>query len=491
MAKVTAIIDIGSNSARIAIFRRTSRYGFYLVEEHKSRMRISENSYHNGGVLQQAAIERALSTLRGFLKIAQELGARKILCVATSAVRDAPNKSEFVSLVRSCLGLSVKVISGEKEAFYGAVAASNLLPYPDGITIDIGGGSCECAHIVGGKIETLTSLNIGTIRLKELFFDKNAPISEAIAFVKDALKNLPDSMQSVRVFGIGGTIRAISKAIMESQDYPLTTLHAFEYNPQQYKQFYEKIYSATTTQQLEYLGIAEERFDNIRGGALIFSLLLEHFQTQQVVTSGVGVREGVFLSDLLRTCNFTFPRGFNPSLRSLIDRFSIQDSRSKLTASYALRLFDLLQPLHRLDAQYKPHLKTSARLVYIGAALNFYQSHKHSSYFLANGLNYGYTHRDRILIAFLVEFYGGKKPPSVERHNALASLLPDYPCVEWLCALLGIADAVAVNVHSATFELENNTIQIITSHDTYLLREALAPICLPEGLAIHIQWLEA
>ena len=267
-------------------------------------------------------------------------------------------------------------------------------------------------------------------------------------------------------------------------------MHAFEYDPKQYKQFYEKIYSATTTQQLEELGIAEERFDNIRGGALIFSLLLEHFQTQQVVTSGVGVREGVFLSDLLRTCNFSFPRGFNPSLRSLIDRFSIQDSRSKLTASYALRLFDLLQPLHHLDAQYKPHLKTSARLVYIGAALNFYQSHKHSSYFLANGLNYGYTHRDRILVAFLVEFYGGKKPPSIERHKALESLLPDYHCVEWLCALLGIADAVAVNVHSATFELENNTIQIITSHDTYLLREALAPICLPEGLAINIQWLE-
>ncbi len=491
MAKVTAIIDIGSNSARIAIFRRTSRYGFYLVEEYKSRTRISENSYRNGGVLQQAAIERALSTLRSFLKIAQELGARKILCVATSAVRDAPNKGEFVALVRSCLGLNVKVISGEKEAFYGAVAASNLLPYPDGITIDIGGGSCECAHIVGGKIETLTSLNIGTIRLKELFFDKNAPISEAIAFVKDALKNLPDSMQSIRVFGIGGTIRALSKAIMDAQDYPLSTLHAFEYDPKNYKKFFEKIYSATTTQQLAELGISEERFDNIRGGALIFSLLLEHFQSKQVVTSGVGVREGVFLSDLLRNCNFAFPRGFNPSLRSLIDRFSIQESRSKLTASYALRLFDLLQPIHGIDAQYKPHLKTSARLVYIGAALNFYQSHKHSSYFLANGLNYGYTHQDRILISFLVEFYGGKKPPSVSQYESLAPLLPDYHCVEWLCALLGIADSAAINAYNATFSFENGKMTITTSHDPYLLRESLALMYFPKGLEVGIQWVEA
>lgn len=487
MAKVTAVIDIGSNSARIAIFRRTSRYGFYLVEEHKSRTRISENSYQNGGILQQPAIERALCTLRGFLKIAQELGARKILCVATSAVRDAPNKHEFISLVRSCLGLNIKVISGEKEAFYGAVAASNLLPYSDGITIDIGGGSCECALIKNGKIETLASLNVGTIRLKELFFDRNAPLDEAITFIKNSFKNLPATMISERVFGIGGTIRALSKAIMNHQDYPLSTLHAFEYHPYQYAKFYEKIYTATTTQELEEQGIAEERFDNIRGGALIFYLLLEHFKTKYVVTSGVGVREGVFLSDILRHSNFTFPKGFNPSLRSLIDRFSFQDSRSKLTATYALKLFDILHPLHGITSDFKPHLKAAARLVYVGAALNFYQSHKHSSYFLANGLNYGYTHGDRMLIAFLVEFYGGKKPPSVARYESVASLLPDYRVLEWLCSVLGIADYAAVSGCDAHFEFDGSLL-ITTKQDPYLFKESLQSMYVPDGLNIAVQW---
>ena len=41
MAKITAVIDIGSNSARMAIFEKTSRYGFRLIYENKSRVRIS------------------------------------------------------------------------------------------------------------------------------------------------------------------------------------------------------------------------------------------------------------------------------------------------------------------------------------------------------------------------------------------------------------------------------------------------------------------
>ncbi len=141
MARITAVIDIGSNSARMVVFERTSRFGFHLLKEIKSKVRISEGAYENGGVLQNAAIERALNALEGFLSVARGYNARKILCVATSAVRDAPNKSEFLSLVRQKLNLNIKVIDGSKEAYYGAVAALNMLKIEDGITVDIGGGS--------------------------------------------------------------------------------------------------------------------------------------------------------------------------------------------------------------------------------------------------------------------------------------------------------------------------------------------------------------
>ena len=125
MSKRTAIIDIGSNSARMAIFEKSSRFGFHLIMETKSRVRIGEGAYEFGGVLQDMALERAYKALQEFKNIIQSLKCSKVLCVATSALRDAPNASSFIHKVHTQLGIHIKVIDGTKEAYYGAVGAIN------------------------------------------------------------------------------------------------------------------------------------------------------------------------------------------------------------------------------------------------------------------------------------------------------------------------------------------------------------------------------
>ncbi len=71
MAKITAIIDIGSNSARMAIFEKTSHLGFHLLYETKSKVRISESTYEHNGFLQKIPMQRAIDALRDFLWIAK------------------------------------------------------------------------------------------------------------------------------------------------------------------------------------------------------------------------------------------------------------------------------------------------------------------------------------------------------------------------------------------------------------------------------------
>ncbi len=95
MAKITTIIDIGSNSMRMVVFKKTSHFAFHLINETKSKVKISENSYQNNGLLQEIPMMRAFNAMESFLNIAKNLKSRKILCVATSALRDAPNKSVF------------------------------------------------------------------------------------------------------------------------------------------------------------------------------------------------------------------------------------------------------------------------------------------------------------------------------------------------------------------------------------------------------------
>jgi exopolyphosphatase/guanosine-5'-triphosphate,3'-diphosphate pyrophosphatase len=99
MAKRTAIIDIGSNSGRLVIFEKTSHYGFHLICEQKFKVRIGEGAYEKGGYLQPPAIKRAFLTLKSFKHTIEKYQVHKTLCVATSALRVAPNGLAFVSWI--------------------------------------------------------------------------------------------------------------------------------------------------------------------------------------------------------------------------------------------------------------------------------------------------------------------------------------------------------------------------------------------------------
>lgn len=450
MAKITAIIDIGSNSARMAIFERTSRLGFHLIYEAKSRVRISEKTYENNGYLQEMPMERALDALGDFLEIAKRYKAKKVLCVATSAVRDAPNRSIFVSKARK-IGLNIRVISGEQEAYFGALGAVNLLHEKSGITIDIGGGSTECALCENGKIKERVSLKLGTIRLKELFLDRGDFIG-AREFILSALKTLPQSFSCGVVFGIGGTARALSSAIQAKIDYPMDILHGFMYEFSEYSEFLGEICEAKPA-RLGEMGIKPERFDSINGGALIFTEALRHFGAQKVITSGAGVREGVFLADLLRHFGSRFPNDFNPSVRNLRDRFVRDVARAKNAKNIARKIFEAQSALNLISKEFEKHLEIAAELCDIGAWIDFYERHWHTSYILLNGLNYCLSHEDRAILATLAR-YSNRKIPQEQALREHKILLPGVEILQFLSCFLSVADICSQNPNPREFSFK-------------------------------------
>ena len=484
MAKHTAIIDIGSNSARMIVLERTSRFGFYLLNETKSRVRISEGAYENGGNLQPFAIERAINALREFLHIAKAFKVRKILCVATSAVRDAPNKHEFLSRAKKELNLHIKVIDGETEALLGAIAAINLLPVQNGITLDIGGGSSELALIKDRKIVQTISLDLGTVRLKELFSDKNASIEKAIAFIQEQLAAIPKDFQTTSLIGIGGTARAIAQAIMKKEEYPLDKLHGFKYSLDEEKKFIDKIITAPVT-KLKKLGIKKDRYDTIKEGALIFREIANYVGAKEIITSGVGVREGLFLKDLLRNCHYTFPANFNPSVKSLLDRFCINTKQSICHYRLSKKIYEALFTQFDEQRRYEKTLLIAAKLLNIGIMVDFYEHHKHSSYIILNDLEYGFSHQEIATIAILTRFHK-RKLPNKEDIKKLEPLLPPKNVLEWLSFILSLAETLNKDLSCPDISLTytNNILHIASFHPLYLAKEEIKNLQKPKAFAI-------
>jgi len=494
MAKRTAIIDIGSNSARLVIFEKTSRYGFHLICEQKSKVRIGEGAYEKQGYLQPVGIKRAYLTLQSFLHTIEKYQAHKVLCVATSALRDAPNGQLFVSWIKKELGLSIKIIDGKKEATYGAIAVKNLLPVQNTVTIDIGGGSADLALIQDGKIIDTYSLNVGTVRLKELFFDKESSRKDAYlhakVYTQKELKSLPSHFKAALAVGIGGTARTLSKGIMKQSKYPLDKLHAFTYDIDTYRSYLEKI-THSSAKGLKRFNLKKNRYDTIREGTLIWLEILTHIGAKEVITSSVGVREGVFLEQLLKHEKLSFPSGVNPSVVSLLDRFKTYvniASKKKHKRKLGIALYDILQTEINDGKKYEKELQTALRLSNIGKTLTIYKSHQHAFYIAMQELNYGFTHKEILLISLLLRMHG-KELLHKPLFQSFEALLPSKQELLWLSFIytLSVFLHEASNNAKIRFEYKNKTLRILSDKTLYLAKEKIKALEKPIPFAIIIE----
>lgn len=476
MAKRVAVIDIGSNSVRMVIYERTSRFAFYLLHEAKSKVRLSENAYQNNGNLQTLPMQRTFDALSDFLSIVNSFQANKILCVATSALRDAPNKKEFLDRVRKELKLNIKVIDGTKEAYYGGIACANLLPQQkNAISIDIGGGSTEFSLIDKNNVTQTLSLELGTVRLKELFFDKNK-LKDATSYIDSKLTIL-DTLDASTLIGIGGTFRAISSAIILNQNYPLNKLHAYECKVADFKDFLSDILDADET-KLKKLNIKNDRFDIIKPGTLILSRVLKKLSIKKLITSGVGVREGVYLSDLLRNSKDKFPHNYNTSVRYLLDVHVKDAGFSNQLNQLSKKLFDLTSSYLKIDEKYRADLAVAAKLYPVGNSIHFYSKNKHSYYLLQSALEYGFTHKQIQLISTLTRFAKNSLPSQahIEKYK---DLLPDTNTVESLSYLLSLSvSLLSHRPRNIDFDLKFNDgiLKVESSNNLYLSKEAVKKV---------------
>lgn len=486
MAQCTAIIDIGSNSMRMAVVQKTSRFAFHIIHEVKSSVRLSEAAYTNGGHLQKSAMDRTASALGEFLLIARSFKARKILCVATSALRDAPNSTEFITRIRQEYSLSIKVIDGAREAYLGGMACANLLPPMDAISVDVGGGSSEFAQISNGKVEQMFSLNIGTVRLKELFMD-HGDIEGATRYIDEALKALPfESAQTL--VGVGGTFRAITRSLMKKEEYPLKKLHGYSTTKEAFGTFTNAIMEASP-KKLKSLNIKPDRFDTIKPGTLILQRIANRLNVQKLVCSGVGVREGVYLSDLLRNAKDQFPQNYNPSLRYLLDTYATFSNHGIECSALAKRLFELMHKHLELPASFRTQLVMAAKLLPIGLGVRYYAYQKHSHYLAINALDYGLTHSQIALVSHLLLFKKGNTSSDLIPKNSYGSLLPATKILDALYTILWLSHILLAQRSSAGSLILSFADGLLTveGKDLYLAREQLKNLPLPTHLSIQLR----
>jgi exopolyphosphatase/guanosine-5'-triphosphate,3'-diphosphate pyrophosphatase len=290
-----AVVDIGSNSVRLVIYDRLWRSPATLFNE-KSLCAIGRHMVSTGK-LDEEGSEAAIAALKRFREIARGLGISRVDAVATAAVRDAKNGSEFVARAREALGSPIKILSGEEEARFATEGVLAAFPDADGIVGDLGGGSLELAFVANGKQSEGVTLPFGPLRLMDASDEK---IDKARDIVDAGLEKVQglDKLKGRALYAVGGVWRNIARIHMQDVGHPIKVLHHYEI-PRDKAVSFTQLVSGLSRKSLEATaGATRRRAEAIPYGAIVMERLLKIAKLDRVVISAFGLREGVLFAKL-------------------------------------------------------------------------------------------------------------------------------------------------------------------------------------------------
>lgn len=289
-----AALDLGSNSFHVLVAELEESGAIAKLHSQKDVLRLG-SIVQERGELSEEALHAAFASVRGLTRAARELGAEKVLVVATSALRDARNGLAFCELCRDELGLQIELLTGEEEAQLTYLGVRSAIATTPGrvLVVDVGGGSMELAVGERATCDLVQSLPLGFLRLSHAF-----SISEPGGMVYLSrhvqLECEKARWQLGRFDSLvlsGGTARALGKLLGRS---------VASVSTDQLVSLCAQI-SQTSAAGLKAMGVEATRSVTLAAGAAVISGVLAAFSQRELVISPRGLREGVLLRELARS----------------------------------------------------------------------------------------------------------------------------------------------------------------------------------------------
>ena len=417
---------MGSNSFRLVVYGFKKDSWWALTDEIREPVRVSEG-LGSDGELQSDPRDRALHTAAVFAAFCDAAGIDDVDAVATSAIREAPNRDELLDAITSETGLKVRVISGEDEARYGWLAMVNSTTLEKGYGVEIGGGSVQLMRVEDRELADACSLPLGSVRLTEAFLPSGKPSSKEMKAVR---RHVTDELEKVdwwpqkggRLVGIGGTIRNLAAATLKQLDTPDIDVQGFVLTRDALEELIEELADKRASKRDSIPGIKPDRSDVILGGALALGKMMDEGGFGELEVSEAGLREGIFFENLLKGSDPPlFEDVRRESVVNLAHRYRTDDKHVGHVAKLSLELFDALEEagVHDYGDAERELLWAACELHDIGVAIDYDDHHHHSAYLILNSGLAGYTSREQVMIALLARYHR-KGDPDVSSLGDLA-----------------------------------------------------------------------
>lgn len=296
-------IDIGTLTCRLLVARVEPPHVFQEMDADRRILRLGEG-VDSRKKLSEAAMKRVLDVLKEWKTKLAAYPVEAVVIVATSAVRDATNRLEFIERVSESVGWQIEVLTGEEEARRTLLGIRFGLPQniTQFLAVDIGGGSTECMHVSSAQSYEEISLDLGVVRLTERLLIHDPPTGQELAAAEEeimrklelAKQHLPQPWPTTLV-GTAGTITTLAAMDQRLTRYVSARVHNYVLTLEAVRRLEGNLLSKTSAHRLGSPGLEPGREQVIVAGTMILRKTMEYFGYDRCLVSDYGLREGVLV----------------------------------------------------------------------------------------------------------------------------------------------------------------------------------------------------
>ena len=296
-----AVVDMGTNSTRLLV---ADVEGTRVSElDRRSTVTRLGRGVDTSRQLATEAIEDVCDTVAEYIARYEELGAERIVAIATSAVRDAENRGAFTGELRERFALDAQVLGGDEEARLTYLGAIHERPPTDeALVIDIGGGSTELVVGRGDDVSFHASLDAGTVRHTERHVQHDpAEVAELEALAND-VQHLIDGALTGSDFahasagiGVAGTPTSLAAIDQVLVPYEPALVHGYKLSLESIQRMYSQLAAKTLEERLAVPGLHAGRAPTIVAGVVILIQVMRAFGLHEIEVSEHDILYGAAL----------------------------------------------------------------------------------------------------------------------------------------------------------------------------------------------------
>lgn len=291
---IKAIIDIGSNTIRLAVYKISYNKIELLI---KKKHAVGLAAYIKDGVMEQAGTLKACAVLNDFKAIISLMNIDDIAAFTTAAIRSVQNSSEVIRAIYEQTGFMVEIMSGDDEARFAFLGAVRSVRMPDGLMIDIGGASTELVVYRDYQFVNAASLTVGSLALYSECVHGILPGNDEIDAMRGIIKRKLAEQAGFNaekhsvICGIGGTVKGSTKLYQHLYDSTECKIPCSALS-EMIGRFTVSSGSIPNDVLDLLLNVVPERIKTIVPGMVIADTLSKYFGSDYILFSDSGVREG-------------------------------------------------------------------------------------------------------------------------------------------------------------------------------------------------------